>query len=39
MTVHSEEVKRAAVRIALTSGLQRCQVAQDLGIGKSNLVR
>lgn len=39
MTAHSEEFKREAVRIALTSGLQRGQVAQDLGIGKSTLVR
>lgn len=39
MTVHSAEFKREAVRIALTSGLQRGQVAQDLGIGKSTLVR
>lgn len=30
MTIHSEEFKRAAVRIALTSGLRRPRVASDL---------
>jgi hypothetical protein len=30
---HSEEFRREAVRIALTSGLSRRQVASDLGIG------
>ena len=34
---HSEEFKRDAVRIALTSGLTRRQVASDLGMGVSTL--
>lgn len=34
---HSDEFKRDAVRIALTSGLTRCQVASDLSIGLSTL--
>jgi transposase len=34
---HSEDFKREAVRIALTSGLTRKQVASDLGIGFSTL--
>ena len=34
---HSDEFKRDAVRIALTSGLTRRQVASDLGIGLSTL--
>jgi len=34
---HSEEFKREAVRIALTSGLTRKRVAADLGGGKSTL--
>lgn len=34
---HSDEFKRDAVRIALTSGLPRCQVASDLGVGLSTL--
>jgi transposase len=34
---HSDEFKRDAVRIALTSGLTRRQVAYDLGIGLSTL--
>lgn len=38
MTVtHSDAFKRDAVRIALTSGLTRRQVASDLGIGLSTL--
>jgi transposase-like protein len=37
MFKHSEEFKREAVRIALTSGLPRERVASDLGIGKSTL--
>ena len=37
MIKHSEEFKREAVRIALTSGLARERVATDLGIGKSTL--
>lgn len=36
-TIHSDEFKRDAVRIALTSGLTRRQVASDLGIGLSTL--
>jgi transposase len=34
---HSDEFKRDAVRIALTSGLTIRQVASDLGIGLSTL--
>ena len=34
---HSNEFKRDAVRIALTSGLARRQVASDLGIGLSTI--
>ena len=34
---HTEEFKREAVRIALTSGLSRKQVASDLGVGFSTL--
>lgn len=34
---HSDEFKRDAVRIALTSGLTRRQVASDLGAGLSTL--
>ena len=34
---HSDEFKREAIRIALTSGLSRRQVASDLGIGFSIL--
>ena len=34
---HSAEFKRDAVRIALTSGLTRRQVASDLGVGLSTL--
>ena len=34
---HSEEFKHDAVRIALTSGLTRRQVASDLGMGVSTL--
>ena len=37
MIKHSEEFKREAVRIVLTSGLPRDRVASDLGIGKSTL--
>jgi transposase len=32
---HNDEFKREAVRIALTSGLTRRQVASDLGITPS----
>jgi transposase len=35
--IHSDEFKRDAVRIALTSGLTRRQVASDLGNGLSSL--
>ncbi len=35
--IHSDEFKRDAVRITLTSGLTRRQVASDLGIGLSTL--
>lgn len=34
---HSDEFRRDAVRIALTSGLTRRQVASDLGVGLSTL--
>jgi len=34
---HSEEFKRDAVRIALTSGLTRRQASTDLGVGMSTL--
>ena len=37
--IHSDEFKRDAVRIALTSGLTRRQVASDLGIGFSTLCK
>lgn len=36
---HTEEFRAEAVRIALTSGLSRKQVAEDLGIGFSTLSR
>lgn len=36
---HTEEFRREAVRIALTSGLTRKQVASDLGIGFSTLAK
>ena len=39
MMKHSEEFKREAVRIALTSGLPRARVAADLGVGKSTLIK
>ena len=35
--IYSDEFKRDAVRIALSSGLTRHQVASDLGIGHSTL--
>ena len=35
---HSDEFKREAVRIALTSGLSRRQAASDLRVGFSTLV-
>lgn len=34
---HSSDFKREAVKLALTSGLPRHQIADDLGIGKSTL--
>jgi transposase len=37
MIKHSEEFKREAVRIALSSGLPRARVAAELGVGKSTL--
>lgn len=37
MIKHTEEFRREAVRIALTSGLPRERVASDLGVGKSTL--
>ena len=37
--VHNEEFKREAVRIALTSGQSRRQVASDLGVGFSTLAK
>ena len=36
---HNDEFKREAVRMALTSGLRRRQVAADLGIGFSTLAK
>ena len=36
-STHSEEFKRDAVRIALTSGLTRRQASSDLGVGMSTL--
>ena len=37
--VHNDEFKREAVRIALTSGQPRRQVASDLGVGFSTLAK
>ena len=37
MMKHTDEFKREAVRIALSSGLPRDRVASDLGIGRSTL--
>ena len=37
--VHNEEFRREAVRIALTSGQSRRQVAADLGVGFSTLAK
>ncbi len=37
--VHNDEFKREAVRIALTSGQPRRQVAADLGVGFSTLAK
>ncbi|GAN66973.1 transposase [Acetobacter orientalis NRIC 0481] len=36
---HTEDFKREAVRIALSSGLSRTRVATDLGIGQSTLAK
>ena len=36
---HTDEFRGEAVRIALTSGLTRKQVASDLGIGFSTLAK
>lgn len=36
---HNDEFKREAVRIALTSGLTRRQVASDLDVGFSTLAK
>ena len=36
---HTEEFRQEAVRLALTSGLSRRQVAEDLGVGFSTLVK
>lgn len=36
---HTDEFQREAVRIALTSGLTRRQVATDLGAGFSTLAK
>jgi transposase-like protein len=36
-TGRTDEFRKDAVRIALTSGLLRQQVADDLGVGKSTL--
>ena len=37
--VHNDEFKRESVRIALTSGQPRRQVAADLGVGFSTLAK
>ena len=37
--IHSEDFKRDAVRMALTSGLTRSQLSKDLGVGFSTLNR
>jgi len=36
---HTEEFKQEAIRIALTSGLPRRQVADDLNVGFSTLAK
>jgi len=36
-TVRTDEFRKDAVRIALTSGLSRKQIADDLGVGMSTL--
>ena len=37
MKKHTEDFKREAVRIALSSGMKRRRVASDLGVGLSTL--
>lgn len=37
--VHDGEFKREAVRVVLTGGLTRGQVASDLGVGSSALAK
>ncbi len=37
--IHNDEFKRETVRIALTSGLKRHQVASDLGVDHSTLLK
>ena len=37
--IHNDEFRREAVRIALTSGQTRRQVATDLGVGFSTLAK
>jgi transposase len=37
--IHNDEFRREAVRIALTSGLTRRQVAADLKVGHSTLAK
>ena len=38
-TGRTDEFRKHAVRIALTSGLTRLQVADDLGVGLSSLTK
>ena len=38
-TVRTDEFRKDAVRIALTSGLSRKQIAEDLGVGMSTLTK
>ncbi len=35
--IFTDEFRKEAVQLALTSGLSRDQVAEDLGVGKSTL--
>ena len=39
MIKHTDDFKREAVRIALSSGLSRRRVASDLGVGLSTLCK
>ena len=39
MMKHTDDFKREAVRIALSSGLSRRRVASDLGVGLSTLCK